>query len=208
MSERSLISDLAMAALSSRAARTQEKIERATVALFADKGVDRTTIGDIARAADIAEGTLYRHYASKEELVWQLFWRNYERLAQQLDTLQASRQGGRSKLAAMVGLFCTLFERDPDMFRFLLLVQHGQLVRVTPEMQTPVTVVKAVIEAAMAHGEFPRQDPQIATAMVLGIVLQVAVFKIYGRITQPLDGIAAQLTESCWRALGGSEKND
>src|SRR3546814_1050327 len=130
-----------MAASPSRGARTQEKIEQATLALFAAKGVDRTTIGDIARAAGIAEGTLYRHFQSKEELVWQLFSHNYLLLAAQLHALQAGRTGLRAKLAAMVGLFCSLYERDPDMFRFLLLVQHGQLERVTAEMQTPVTVL-------------------------------------------------------------------
>jgi AcrR family transcriptional regulator len=192
-----------MPALPTRGARTQEKIEQATLALFAEKGVDRTTIGDIARAAGIAEGTIYRHYPSKEELVWQLFSRNYLSLAARLDALQAGRQGLRAKLAAMVGLFCSLYERDPDMFRFLLLVQHGQLERVTAGMQTPVTVLKAVIEAAVARGEIPRQDAEVATAMVLGIVLQVAVFKVYGRLPQPLGALAERLTEGCWRALGG-----
>ena len=165
----------------------------------------RTTIGDIARAAGIAEGTIYRHYPSKEELVWQLFSRHYLSLAERLDRLQAARRGLRAKLAAMVGLFCSLYEQDPDMFRFLLLVQHGQLERVTVEMQTPVTVLKAAIEAAMARGEIPRRDPQVATAVVLGIVLQVAVFRVYGRIEKPLADFAEQLTESAWRALGGTD---
>ncbi|MPZ11238.1 MAG: TetR family transcriptional regulator [Kiloniellaceae bacterium] len=193
-----------MQALSTRGARTQEKIEQATLALFAEKGVDRTTIGDIARAAGIAEGTIYRHYPSKEELIWQLFSCHYLRLAAQLDALQAPRQGLRSKLAAMVGLFCRLYEQDPDMFRFLLLVQHGQLERVTAEMQTPVKVLKGVIEAAIARGEAPPQDTEVATAMVLGMVLQVAVFRVYGRITRSLAALAEQLAESCWRALGGA----
>lgn len=192
-----------MAAQPTRGQRTQERIEQVTLALFAEKGVDRTTIGDIARAAGIAEGTIYRHYPSKEELVWQLFSRNYLSLAERLDRLQAARQGLRAKLAAMVGLFCSLYEQDSDMFRFLLLVQHGQLERVTAEMQTPVTVLKAAIEAAIARGEIPRQDPQVATAMVLGIVLQAAVFRVYGRIDRPLGVFAEQLTESAWRALGG-----
>src|SRR3546814_16768744 len=52
-----------------------------------------------------------------------------------------------------------------------------------------------------ARGEIPHQNAQVATAMVLGIVLQVAVFKVYGRIDRPLGAFAAHLTESCWRAL-------
>jgi AcrR family transcriptional regulator len=186
----------------SRGARTQEKIEGSALALFAEKGVDRTTVGDIAGAAGIAEGTLYRHYAGKEELIWQLFSHNYQSLAAQLDSLQAARRGLRAKLKAMVGTFCNLFEQNPDMFRFLLLVQHGQLSRVTDDMQTPVKVLKAVIEAAIARGEIPAQNAEVATAMVLGMVLQVAVFKVYGRVTRPLGDFADRLAEGCWQALG------
>ncbi|GAB4354324.1 MAG: TetR/AcrR family transcriptional regulator [Kiloniellaceae bacterium] len=191
-------------ALSPRGQRTQGKIERVALALFAEKGVDRTTIGDIARAAGIAEGTIYRHYPSKEELVWQLFSRNYLRLAAELDLLQAGRRGLEEKLKAMVGQFCTLYEQDPDMFRFLLLVQHGQLERITTDMLTPVQVLKGVIAEAMAAGEIPAQDTEVATAMVLGMVLQVAVFKVYGRVTAPLGDFADALAEGCRRALGGA----
>lgn len=188
----------------SKGARTQEKIEQVALALFAEKGVDRTTIGDIAGAAGIAEGTIYRHYPGKEELIWQLFSTNYLRLAAELDALQAGRAELRGKLQAMVGMFCSLFEQDPDMFRFLLLVQHGQLSRVGDDVKTPVKVLRAVIDAAIARGEIPAQDAEVATAMVMGMVLQVAVFKVYGRITRPLDGAAGQIADGCWRALGGA----
>ncbi len=186
-----------------RGARTQEKIEQVALALFAEKGVDRTTIGDIAGAAGIAEGTIYRHYPGKEELIWQLFSTNYLRLAAQLDALQAERRDLRGKLRVMVATFCSLFEQNPDMFRFLLLVQHGQLSRITDDMQTPAKVLRAMIDAAIARGEIPEQDAEVATAMVMGMVLQVAVSKVYGRIIRPLGEVAGDLADSCWRALGG-----
>src|SRR3546814_12528441 len=83
-----------------RGQRTQERIEQVTLALFAEKGVDRTTIGDIARAAGIAEGTIYRHYPSKEDLVWQLFSRHYTELAEQLAPLHAARHARRQQTPA------------------------------------------------------------------------------------------------------------
>ena len=184
-----------------RGQRTQAKIEQVALALFAEKGVDRTTIGDIASAAGIAEGTIYRHFPGKEELIWQLFSRNYLDLGMELDALQAARSDLRAKLRAMIGLFCSLFEQNPDMFRFLLLVQHGQLERVTEDMLTPVQVLKNVIEAAIQRNEIRRQESEVATAMVLGMVLQVAVFKVYGRVTRPLSDFAEDLAERAWRAL-------
>jgi AcrR family transcriptional regulator len=184
-----------------RAEITQERIDLAALQLFADKGVDRTTINDIAAGAGIAEGTIYRHYASKDELIWQLFSANYVELAWRLDRLQERVPDLRGKLEVMVTAFCALFERDPDMFSFLLLVQHGQLPRVTPEMKTPVQVVRQAIDRAMARGEIARRDPELATAMVFGIVLQPATFRVYGRLTQPMTDLAGSLAEACWRAL-------
>ena len=52
---------------------TRETINRAALALFAHKGIRETTIRDIASTAGIAEGPLYRHYKSKEELAQMLF---------------------------------------------------------------------------------------------------------------------------------------
>ena len=185
-----------------RAEITQERIDQAALALFAEKGVDRTTISDIAAGARIAEGTIYRHYSSKDELIWGLFSANYVELAWRLERLQAEVPDLRGKLEVMVQTFCAMFEREPDMFSFLLLVQHGQLSKVTPEMKTPGQVVRAVIDGAMARGEIAEQDPDVATAMVFGIVLQPATFKIYGSITQPMTELAETLAEACWRALG------
>ena len=184
-----------------RAEITQERIDRAALGLFAGKGIERATINDIAAAAKIAEGTIYRHYASKDELVWRLFSANYRDLAERLDGLQSRVRDLRGKLAVMVEAFCRLFDSDPDMFSFLLLVQHGQLPRVAPEMKTPVKVVATAIERAIQRGEIAKQDPELATAMVFGLVLQPAVFKVYGRIDRSMTELAPELTEACWRAL-------
>lgn len=184
-----------------RAEITQERIDQAALALFAEKGVDRTTINDIAAGAGIAEGTIYRHYPSKDELIWGLFSANYGELAWRLERLQDRVPGLRGKLEVMVEAFCAMFEREPAMFSFLLLVQHGQLSKVPAEMNTPGRVLRAVIVRAIARGEIAEQDPDVATAMVFGIVLQPAVFKIYGHITRPMTELTETLAEACWRAL-------
>ena len=124
-------------------------------------------------------------------------------MASELDELQAGETGLRRKLAAMVGAFCLLFEEDPDMFRFLLLVQHGELRKMPDEARTPVVVVRDVIAQAIARGEIPDQDADLANALVFGLVLQPALFKVYGKIDQPMPALAERLTEACWRTLSG-----
>lgn len=183
--------------------KTKELIARTALGLFVEKGITETTIRDIAQAAGIAEGTLYRHFASKEELAWELFHTNYIAFAQELDRLQQGYDTLKDKLATMIRQFCTFFDRDPVLFSYLLLAQHAQLKKVTPEMVTAVTVLQKVIAQGMARREVPETDVELAAAMVMGVVLQVAVFKAYSRITQDLSQLSETLVAACWRVLAG-----
>jgi len=59
----------------------KEQILKAAAQLFAEKGYHRTTTRDIAKAADVSEGTLYNYFESKNDLLFGI-----------LSTLVASQQ--------------------------------------------------------------------------------------------------------------------
>jgi AcrR family transcriptional regulator len=184
--------------------KTKELIARTSLHLFVEKGITETTIRDIAAAAGIAEGTLYRHYESKDQLAWELFSENYLSFARELDRVQEGYDTLKDKLAAMIRRFCAFFDQDPVLFSYLLLAQHHQLKKVTPEMQTAVTVLQKVIAQGMAQGEVAEIEVELAAAMVLGVVLQVAVFKAYNRINQNLSQLSETLVDTCWQVLAGN----
>jgi AcrR family transcriptional regulator len=179
---------------------TRERIEQAAMGLFVSQGVSETTIRDIAHGAGVAEGALYRHYPGKDDLIHALFSRHYAAFAHRLDRLQAAHPRSREKLAAMIEECCRVFDEDPVLFRFLLLVQHHSLQRVE-RPESPVEVVGKVIAHGMAQGEVPPGDADLATALVMGIILQPATFKTYGRLPGPMLPLAARLTAACWRVL-------
>ncbi len=56
---------------------------------------------------------------------------------------------------------------------FLAMVPEG-----TPN---PVDVVREVIVQAMATGEIPSRDADLAAAAAIGTVMQPATYKLYGR---------------------------
>jgi len=180
---------------------TRDRIERAAIRLFVDKGVSDTTVRDIARAIDVSEGALYRHFASKEELVWTLFERHYVAFAHQLKTL-ADREGtARAKVTAMIQEFCRAHDENPTLFRFLLFVQHGQLSKLGPEDLTPVQVMCDVLTDAIASGEIPDQSPDLATALVFGVVLEPAQFSAYGQLPVGMITLANRLAAAAWAAV-------
>jgi AcrR family transcriptional regulator len=180
---------------------TKARIEATALRLFVAQGVTETTTRDIAAGAGVAEGTIYRHFASKEALVRELFSTRYAAMARALDALQQREDTARAKLDQMVRGFCEMFDADRVLFSFLLIVQHQQLRRIPADAASPIEVLRRVIAEAMAAGQIPAADPDLATAMVLGIVLRPAIFAMYGRLEGPLSQHADALSAACWRAL-------
>jgi AcrR family transcriptional regulator len=184
-----------------RFADTRDRIETAAIRLFATKGVAETSVRDIAREVDISEGALYRHFASKDDLVWLAFERHYVAFAARLEALAAAEPTTHRKIAAMIQGFCQAHDEDPMLFRFLLFVQHGQLARLGEETPTPVTVMRRVIDEGLATAQIPAQHPALATSLVFGVVLQPVTFAAYGQLPSGMATLCERLVTAAWAAI-------
>src|SRR4029079_7257502 len=97
--------------------------------------------------------------------------------------------------------FCALYDRDPALFRFMLLAQHGLLPRVPTDRRTPVRAVADAVRDAAQAGEIDAVDPVAAAAAVMGIVLQTALFHVYGRLSGPLSARVPELARAARAAV-------
>jgi AcrR family transcriptional regulator len=180
---------------------TRDRIETAATRLFVEKGVAETSVRDIARAVGLSEGALYRHFDSKDDLVWRIFEGHYVAFAGRLQALAEAGGTTRARLDAMIHAFCRAHDDDPTLFRFLLFVQHGQLGKLPAGTPTPVTVVRAALERGIAAGEIPGQDPDLAAALMFGVVLEPVQFAAYGRLPERMGALARRLSAAVWAAL-------
>jgi AcrR family transcriptional regulator len=184
----------------------KSRIDAAALRLFAERGADATPMPMIAEAAGVAVGSLYRYYANKEDLVARLYADNYAQLARDLERAHARAGTARDKLALMVGFICGFFDREWDLARFLLLEQHIRL-KTYAGAANPVDLVHRVLAEGMRRGEVRQLDPMLATALVMGPVIQAATFRAYGRLTGLLSDAAEEIARCIWVAIAanGSE---
>jgi AcrR family transcriptional regulator len=102
-------------------AATRQKLLRAALELFTTVGFRATTTPEIAARAEVAEGTIYRHFSGKEELLLAAY-----REAQSWGLELVRGQDGdktlqpRDRLLAVARRMVTAAERDPAMIRMLL----------------------------------------------------------------------------------------
>jgi AcrR family transcriptional regulator len=102
-------------------AATRQKLLRAALELFTTVGFRATTTPEIAARAGVAEGTIYRHFTGKEDLLLAAY-----REAQDWG-LELIRQpegdktlSARDRLLAVAQRLVKAAERDPAMTRMLL----------------------------------------------------------------------------------------
>ena len=189
-----------------KAEDTKARVERAALTLFVARGVAETTTREIAMAASIAEGTIYRYFPSKEQLALDIFLGHHRALAEALVEAHRPAAGLREKIDAIVRCYCEWADRDWSLFAYHLLTQHLFLAMVPDGTSNPVDVVREVISTAMAAGEIPTRDADLAAASAIGTVMQPATYKVYGRFEGPLSDHATFFADAAWAVLSVPEK--
>lgn len=186
---------------------TRERIDRAAIELFVERGIDGASIREIAKKAKISLGALYNHYPSKEDLALSLFSESWAIVGNGL--LERSRASDRieQQIQDMVTYVFDLFERDWELASINFLQRHGTLRKLRISRSNPYVVFRLTIVGAMNRGEIPSQDPDVATAMVMGAIVQVIDTKILGRIRESLPTLSHPVAQACVALLraGGEE---
>lgn len=185
---------------------TKARVERAALTLFVARGVAETTTREIAMAASIAEGTIYRYFPSKEKLALDLFLRHHRALAEALVEAHRPARSLRAKIEAIVTCYCDWADRDWTLFAYHLLTQHLFLAMVPEETPNPVNVVRDVIAQAMRAGDIPRRNADLAAAATIGVVMQPATYKVYGRFTGPLSAHVRFFADAAWAVLATKDR--
>ncbi len=182
-------------------ANTKGRIKGAALRLFVAKGVAETSVREIAKAAGVAQGSLYNYFPSKDDLAWELFSENYSAIGHELRRLQRAHDTLRAKLGAMIRYIYNLFDEDWVLASFVFFARHEQLRRVTAELGNPYLVFHNVIADAMMREEIPHSDPDVAASMVCGAILQVGDMKVLRRIKRNLADISDIVADGCLAML-------
>ena len=179
-------------------------ILRAALELFTEKGIHATTTKDIARRAGVSEGALYRHFSSKQELAEDLYLTHLSHFTALLDKSVLPHRAFKDRMEALVTGCFRFFDEDRTLFTYLILSEHNELGRTTRRVRHIRHLVRDVLTEGRASGEVREGDLELLGALVIGAVIRVAIFRIYGLIQGDLVPRSKEVAEACYRAVGKS----
>jgi len=168
-----------------RPIQKRENIERGVVQVVAEQGLGATTIQDIAAAAGVSPGLLYRYWKNRDDLASEVYRRHWYALLERISLPAAAENDVVLKIRAMAQAFLEFADNEPVLLKFLLLSQHELNSGIPPEKRVHALVIR-LVEEGMAQGRLRRTDPELAVHFLLGIVLQTAIGSIYGNVSRPV----------------------
>src|SRR6202047_4440276 len=104
-----------------RAAQIRERLFRAALDLFAQRGFADTTVGDITNAADVGKGTFFNYFPSKDHILLAFAEMQLAKLQSIIETLRSTREPVPQFLRTLAVRMTEEPGRNPSIVRALLL---------------------------------------------------------------------------------------
>jgi len=150
----------------------------AAVDAFADNGFHATTTRDIAARANMSPAGVYVHFASKQDLLFQLCRRGHVLALEVVTTAKEDADTPPSQLVAIVSAFARW---HAEQFRTARIVQY-EFPHLAPDHRKEIlelrkqidAVVREVLQAGVASGDFQVPDLAVTTLALQSLAIDVA----------------------------------
>ncbi|WP_169338742.1 TetR/AcrR family transcriptional regulator [Heyndrickxia acidiproducens] len=103
--------------------KKQEELIRAAIKLFAEKGFQTTTVQDIVNACGISKGAFYTYFASKDELLIEIFQYYFNELSRKVMKIDKEKVPPREKAKKQL---ISMFEFCIRHRDFIVMLQREQ----------------------------------------------------------------------------------
>ena len=183
--------------------QTRERILEAARHLFTERGYFNTSIQDIRRTSGLSIGSIYHHFAGKEEIARVLFYDTLAFVQSDIQGVYAQYSGARERCYyAIRGLFETT-ETAPEIMEYVLYFKHREVLPNEKPIcaSQPFELLKTIIAEGMAAGEIRRMDEVLASAALLGGPIRLVQLRLEGVIQQPLIESLEEVWECSWRSV-------
>jgi AcrR family transcriptional regulator len=175
-------------------------IVAAATSLFARKGVDATSMRDIADEAGVREAAIYRHFSGKEAMALEIFASWYGWYSRQVQEIAEREDSLPKKLRALVEVEFEAARAHPQEFLYFC----ENEARFLKDLPRDVPRVRRELIKMLRHGqardEVRSGDAALLADMLGGALCTVAISAIQRNDSRILDSkeLAA---ESCWQMI-------
>ncbi len=181
-------------------------IASAARAVFAERGYEQASMAEIAERAGIVEGTIYRFFDHKRDLLSKVVERWYEEMLADYDRQLAGVRGTWNRLRFMIWHHLKSIHENPDLSR--LVFKH---IRTAPDYRRSVVYelnrrytrhTIDIVEEGIAAGELrPDLNLRLVRDLIYGCVEHHTFAYLAGTGDYQIEGSADEITDLVYCSL-------
>lgn len=170
--------------------RRKEEIIVAAEKLFFTKGIENTTMDNVAEKAELSKGTLYLYFKSKEEIHWEITQRHMMQVMETMKSKMDPSKNAVQNLMTMADIFISHFNEEHAVAHSILFFQSTDLSKLNLDYEqihhafvndSPIHLVNEYVKKGIEEGLIRNDIPAAALsttlwAQIMG-VLQIVVLK-------------------------------
>jgi TetR/AcrR family fatty acid metabolism transcriptional regulator len=183
-----------------RGTSKRERILRASVDVFAEHGYFNAKVAQIAKAAGVADGTIYLYFDGKEDLLITIFREYTRNYLHTLEQRLANINRAEERLRTAIHHHLDTLGRD----RSLAVVAQVELrhslkfmsLFSQQEVADYLNVIRKIVEHGQQEGSFRRNvHPQLVAKAVFGVLDEMVTSWILSEKTYDLPAQAEQVAD-------------
>jgi TetR/AcrR family fatty acid metabolism transcriptional regulator len=158
----------------------RQKIIQAAISVFSEHGFYNSTVADVAREAQVADGTIYLYFKNKDDLLISIFEHSMDFFIQAARDEMKDVTDPRERLKTFIELHLKLVQKNQDLAQ-VIQIELRQSAKFMKEYANEkffeyLGIVGAILEDGQKEGLFDATlDPVILKRAIFGAVDEMAL---------------------------------
>jgi len=183
-----------------RSADIRERLYRAALQIFAERGYMETTVEDITEAADVGKGTFFNYFPTKEHVLAKY---GEERVAAVERALEKARAGGSPVLSVFKELAVNLAGQSSQSQKLLrsIFAAHLSCAPIRAEFRKRVQRARRMMGEIFALGQKRGEIRRDLSPAELGRLMHIIFMGVTVAWSLNPDSVLRKTTEDVWELL-------
>lgn len=161
--------------------QTKRRIFNTAVKLFSDKGYDNASVEEITAIAGVAKGSLYYHFAKKEDIFDMILEEGIKLLKNSIEIKTKNCTTSTEKIKAVLLIEVKVIVKYEDFLNVVLSQIWGEEdknKKCKKAVFTYIKIIEKIVQEGIDNGEFYDGDVEAIAAGIFGVTCSSLIYRL------------------------------
>lgn len=189
--------------------KTKRKIFNTAIKLFSEKGYDNASVEDITAIAGVAKGSLYYHFAKKEDIFDMLLQEGIGLLKNSVEIKTKKCTSSLDKIKAVILIEIKVIVKYEDFLNVVLSQIWGEKEKnkkCKKAVFEYIKIIEDIVKEGIENGEFYDEDVEAIASGIFGVTCSSLIYRLKKNREVDVDKVYKGFIDNVTRTISKNSK--